>query len=184
MTNLPQIQGNFQTMSSREIATLCEKEHRHVLRDIDTLNETYEKMGLSKVGQGYYTTPNTGNQQYREYLLTKEQCIDLITGYRADVRIRINRRWQELEKATSLVLPDFSNPAEAARAWAAEFEKRELRAVKKLLKKQGVISIDDYIALNPANMSLREVIDILRQNTNWTFGKTLKAGFKIMGEKK
>ena len=43
-------------------------------------------MGLPKVGQGYYTTPNTGNQQYREYLLTKEQCIDLITGYRADVR--------------------------------------------------------------------------------------------------
>ncbi|UYZ69992.1 hypothetical protein LP089_07515 [Moraxella bovis] len=67
---------------------------------------------------------------------------------------------------------------------AAEFEKRELRAVKKLLKKQGVISIDDYIALNPANMSLREVIDILRQNTNWTFGKTLQAGFRIMGEKK
>ena len=38
------------TMSSREIATLCDKEHRHVLRDIDNLNETYEKMGLPKVG--------------------------------------------------------------------------------------------------------------------------------------
>lgn len=105
MTNLPQVQGNFQTMSSREIATLCEKEHRHVLRDIDNLNETYEKMGLPKVGQGYYTTPNTGNQQYREYLLTKEQCIDLITGYRADLRIRINRRWQQLEQATAPRLP-------------------------------------------------------------------------------
>ena len=105
MTNLPRVQGNFQTMSSREIATLCEKEHRHVLRDIDNLNETYEKMGLPKVGQGYYTTPNTGNQQYREYLLTKEQCIDLITGYRADLRIRINRRWQQLEQATAPRLP-------------------------------------------------------------------------------
>ena len=85
--NLTSLQ-NTPTMSSREIAELCGKEHRHVLRDIDNLNETYEKMGLPKVGQGYYTTPNTGNQQYREYLLTKEQCIDLITGYRADVRIR------------------------------------------------------------------------------------------------
>lgn len=63
-------------------------------------------------------------------------------------------------------------------------KEQTVRAVKKLLKKQGVINIDDYIALNPANMSLREVIDILRQNTNWTFGKTLQAGFKIMGEKK
>ena len=39
------------TMSSREIATLCDKEHRHVLRDIDNLNETYEKIPLPKVGQ-------------------------------------------------------------------------------------------------------------------------------------
>lgn len=84
-------------MSSREIAQLCEKRHDHVLRDVDNLNSTYEKMGLPKVGEGSYTTPNTGNQHYREFLLTKEQTIDLITGYRADVRIRINRRWQELE---------------------------------------------------------------------------------------
>ena len=65
--NLTSLQ-NTPTMSSREIAELCEKEHRHVLRDIDNLNETYEKMGLPKVGQGYYTTPNTGNQQYDEKL--------------------------------------------------------------------------------------------------------------------
>ena len=82
--NLTSLQ-NTPTMSSREIAELCDKEHRNVLRDIDNLNETYEKMGLLKIEQGYYTAPNTGNQQYREYLLTKEQCIDLITGYRADV---------------------------------------------------------------------------------------------------
>ena len=89
--NLPILQSEVKTMSSREIATLCDKEHRHVLRDIDNLNQTYEQMGLPKVGQGYYTTANTGSQQYREYLLTKEQSIDLVTGYRADIRIRINR---------------------------------------------------------------------------------------------
>ena len=67
-------------MSSREIAELCEKEHRNVLRDIDNLNETYEKIPLPEVGQGYYTAPNTGNQQHREYLLTKEHrnvCRDI-----------------------------------------------------------------------------------------------------------
>ena len=56
------------TMSSREIAELCDKEHRHVLRDIENLNETYEKMGLLKIEQGYYTTHNTGNQQHRNVL--------------------------------------------------------------------------------------------------------------------
>lgn len=63
-------------------------------------------------------------------------------------------------------------------------KEQTVRAVKKLLKKQGMISMDDYIALNPANMTLREVINILRKNTNWTFGKTMQAGFKVMGERK
>lgn len=92
------IQENLKTMSSREIAKLCDKEHRNVCRDIDTLNESYEQMGMLKVEQGYYTHPNTGSQQYRQFLLSKEQTIDLITGYRADIRIRINRRWAELEQ--------------------------------------------------------------------------------------
>ena len=122
-------------MSSREIATLCDKEHRHVLRDIDNLNATYGQMGMPKVGQTPYTHEQNG-QTYYEYQLTKEQTIDLITGYRADLRIRINRRWQELEKAISLVLPDFSNPAEAARAWAAEFEKREQAEKAKIALEQ------------------------------------------------
>lgn len=95
------IQENIKTMSSREIAELCDKEHRNVCRDIDSLNESYEQMGLLKVEQGYYTHPNTGNQQYRQFLLSKEQTVDLITGYRADIRIRINRRWAELEQQVS-----------------------------------------------------------------------------------
>lgn len=63
-------------------------------------------------------------------------------------------------------------------------KEQTVRAVKKLLKKQGMISMDDYIALNPANISLREVINILGKETKWTFSKTLQAGFKITGEKK
>ena len=99
------------TMSSREIARLCEKEHRNVLRDIENLNQTYAEMGLLKIEQGYFTHPSTGSQRHREFLLTREQCIDLVTGYRADVRIRINRRWQELEnqqKSTALSRKDLA----------------------------------------------------------------------------
>src|SRR5699024_12686648 len=93
--NIQTLQTNNQTMSSREIVQWCNKDHRHVLRDIDDLNATYEVMALPKVGQSNYTADN--GQSYRQYLLNKEQTIDLITGYRADIRIRINRRWQELE---------------------------------------------------------------------------------------
>lgn len=102
--NIQTLQTNNQTMSSREIAGLCNKDHRHVLRDIDDLNATYEVMALPKVGQSNYIADN--GQSYRQYLLNKEQTIDLITGYRADIRIRINRRWQELEaQASAPVIP-------------------------------------------------------------------------------
>lgn len=95
---------NLPTMSSREIAELCDKRHDHVCRDIENLNLEYGKLSLPKVGETPYTHEQNG-QTYREFRLTKEQTIDLITGYRADLRIRINRRWQQLEQATAPRLP-------------------------------------------------------------------------------
>ena len=114
-----------QTMSSREISELTGKRHDHVLRDCDALNENYEKMGFPKIGEGYYTHPNTGNQQHREYRLTKMQTFDLMTGYSAELRIKVNRRWAELEakeQAHQQIPQSFS---EALRLAAEQAEKIE-----------------------------------------------------------
>lgn len=100
------MQINEETMGSREIAELCGKEHRHVMRDIENLNDTYVEMSLPKVGQCSYKADN--GRQYREYLLTQDHCIDLITGYSREIRIRINRRWKELEQ--KVAAPTFQIP--------------------------------------------------------------------------
>ena len=124
-----------QTMSSREIADLTGKRHDHVLRDCDALNENYEKMGFPKIGEGYYTHPNTGNQQHREYRLTKMQTFDLMTGYSAELRIKVNRRWAELEakeQAHQQIPQSFS---EALRLAAEQAEKIE--AQQKQLQAQA-----------------------------------------------
>ena len=120
LTNITQ--HSQPTMSSREIAELCDKEHRNVCRDIENLNATYGQMGMLKIEQTPYTHEQNG-QTYYEYQLTKEQTIDLITGYRADLRIRINRRWQQLEQATAPRLP--TTYLEALRALADEVEAHE-----------------------------------------------------------
>lgn len=84
------------TMSSREIAELTGKRHDNICRDIEILNENYVRLGLLKIEDTPYTHPQNG-QTYREYRLTKLQTFDLMTGYNTELRIKVNRRWAELE---------------------------------------------------------------------------------------
>ncbi|WP_430811301.1 MULTISPECIES: phage antirepressor KilAC domain-containing protein [unclassified Carboxylicivirga] len=149
------------TMSSREIAELTGKRHDHVCRDINNLNGHYANMGLPKVGEGYYTHPNTGSQQHREYLLTKMQTFDLMTGYNAELRIKVNRRWEELEKTKGL--PDFSNPAIAARAWADEVEKKML-AEAQIKEQAPKVLFADSVTASKKSILIGELAKILRQN--------------------
>ena len=123
------MQINTETMGSREIAELCGKEHRHVMRDIENLNDTYVEMSLPKVGQCSYKADN--GRQYKEYLLTQDHCIDLITGYSREIRIRINRRWKELEQQVEA--PLFQIPqtlGEALQLAADQAKQLELAAPK------------------------------------------------------
>ena len=153
--------NNELTISSREIATLCEKEHRNVCRDIENLNATYGQMGMLKIEQTPHTHEQNG-QTYYEYQLTKEQTIDLITGYRADLRIRINRRWQQLEQGKTKLLPQ--TKLEALKAYVAEIEAHELTKTqltheKELAKKDNGKSI--YGA------SIKQVNQVLNGTYTW-----------------
>lgn len=166
MNDLAILKQTAQTMSSREIAQLCDKRHDHVLRDIDNLNLTYQQMGLPKVGEGYYTHPSTGSQQHREFLLTKEQSIDLVTGYRADIRIRINRRWQELEAQNNApALPNFNDPVAAARAWADAVEKQQV-AIAQVAELQPKAQALEAISHSEGSLGVREAAKAVGMGQN------------------
>lgn len=96
------------TMSSREIAELTGKRHDHVVRDIEKmLNDIGE--GLPKFGDTYINEQN--GQEYRCYNLPKNLTLNLVTGYRADMRLKIIDRWLELEAKPAVAAP--SNMVEA-----------------------------------------------------------------------
>ena len=92
--------NNVLTMSSLEIAELTGKRHDNVVRDIKAMFEQLgDSEGLPRSGDTY-THPQNG-QKYKCYNLPKDETICLIAGYNAQVRMRIIKRWQELEQKES-----------------------------------------------------------------------------------
>ena len=118
--NIQTLQINNQTMSSREIADLCEKQHGHVKRDIETMCQQIE-IDASKFG---YTYIDASNRRQFEYMLDKDLTITLVTGYNAQLRYRIVKRWQELEaNANSPVIPQsFADALQLAADQARQLE--------------------------------------------------------------
>ena len=135
------LSNNQQTMSSREIAELTNKEHKNVLVDCDKLNEYYKEMGLAEISADCYK--DLRNREQREYRLTKLQTLDLMTGYRIDLRIKVNRRWAELEeKEQAHALPQNYKEALLALVQKEEEQNAELtKENQKLLPRSQFVDI-------------------------------------------
>lgn len=120
------INQSIKTMSSREIAELTGKEHRHVMRDCLNM---FNGLDLNHMRYAQNWTHPQNNQTYIEYALPRDLVETLITGYSIKLRHAVIARLRELEdhyKNNVVKLPDFTNPVEAARAWANEVEAKQI----------------------------------------------------------
>ena len=142
LTNLTN--NNTTTMTSRDIALVTGKEHRNIIADIEKLNKTYEEMTLLKVQQGFYTHERTGNQQHKQFILNKEQTLDLITGYTPELRIKINRRWAELEQQLANPVAAFNIPTTLSGALrlAAELQEAVEHQTEQVMLLQNKVEED------------------------------------------
>ena len=95
---LAEIQTN-KTMSSREIATLCEKEHKNVIRDIRNMLDSLDG---SLLNHEYYQILTDERGYTSEILLNENLSINLVTGYNPTLRLRMVQHWQELRKPKEL----------------------------------------------------------------------------------
>ena len=92
-----------QTITSLEVAELTGKNHKEVLRDIRNI--------LSQLEDG--AERNFALSEYKDstgrtlpcYRLTKEGCLCLVSGYDANLRMKIINRWKELELQAQPLLP-------------------------------------------------------------------------------
>lgn len=131
------------TMTSREIADLTGKRHPDVKRDIQVMARDL-KEDASSFAHIYL---DGMNRQQIEYRLDREHTDCLLTGYSAAMRMAVIKRWRELEDGGRVIatLPDFSNPAAAARAWAEQFELQQAANQALAIAAPKVEFVDKYV---------------------------------------
>lgn len=133
------------TMRSREIAELTGKQHKHVLRDIDALLETLSP----DLGRGFKTSTyrDASGKENRQFEMDRDSSYCVVAGYDANSRMRIIKRWQELEaEAAKPAL----NPANLSRLqlieMAMQAEQERLALESKVAEIQPKAEAFDLIA--------------------------------------
>ena len=120
-----------ETMTSLEIAEVTGKRHSDVLEAIRNMESAWARVAQRKFPLGSYKDAN--NQSRPCYILNKTECLYVATKFNDEARAKLVLRWEELEsqvRKSEIIMPNFSNPAEAARAWADQYEQRLKLEVK------------------------------------------------------
>ena len=132
------------TMSSREIAQLTGKQHKHVLEDTRNM---LNGLGIDSAAFTAQYKDSTG-RSLPCFNLNKELTLTLVAGYNVKLRLAIIKRWQELEaqqQSNLLVLPNFTDPAEAAIAWATEYKAKQFALKQLEVAKPKVEFVDKFV---------------------------------------
>lgn len=153
--------GKSLKMSSREIAELVDSRHDSVRRTVERLAE-----------RGVIALPPlvekaTAGRPSAEYVFSGDQgkrdSIIVVAQLSPEFTARLVDRWQELESANRVQLPDFTNPAESARAWAEQYELRTIAQQALAIAAPKVEFVDRYVE-NNGTLTFRQVAKLLKAN--------------------
>lgn len=149
------------TMSSRDIAELTGKRHADVMRDIRILMDALEQnAGLRSVCIST-TYVGENDQSYPQYELDKDTSLTLLLGYDPVARMKVVKRWQELEALQAPRLP--KTMAQALRLAAEQAEQIEAQQEQLAQAAPKVEYVDRYVAAN-GSMGFRQVAKLLQAN--------------------
>lgn len=85
----------LQSISSREIAAISKKQHRHLLQSIRKMEITWQRINGSIFRLVEYI--DAKGQKRPEYLLSKKESLYIATKFSDEARVRLVNRWEELE---------------------------------------------------------------------------------------
>lgn len=177
------------TMTSREIAELTSKEHFHVMRDLRKLQEQLGDMFGGSIQNWIH--PQNG-QAYEEFVLDKDTCLTLLLGYDAVARMKVVKRWQELETGAAPML-NMRDPRQMAMAALQLIEvNQELQATieqqqRKIADDAPKVDGFERIAKSDGSMCLTDAAKTLQvqprkltqllQEKGWVYRRPMGAGW-------
>jgi phage antirepressor YoqD-like protein len=149
------------TMTSREIAELTDKRHTDVKRDIENMLRDLGE-DTRNFARIYF---DTMNREQTEFALDRELTETLLTGYSSPLRRKVIARWRQLESLERIVpgLPNFADPATAARAWADQVDARRQLQIELDAAKSAVEFVERYVD-STGFKSFRQVAKLLSAN--------------------
>ncbi|WP_068318990.1 Rha family transcriptional regulator [Polycladidibacter hongkongensis] len=144
MTDLFAVPANSNTqitMSSKEIAERCNKQHKNVIRDIEKMLDdlSEDRLKFEHISKDSY-----GRDQ-KSYLLPKDLTLTLIAGYNVKLRKAIIDRWQELEEQAAQGFKVPKSFKEALRLAADLAEQNEKQQQQIEASKPAVDFVERYV---------------------------------------
>lgn len=146
------------TMSSREIAELTEKDHKHVIRDIRAMLDELSKDGPDL---GHVREDKDARGYTSMFYLERELTDTLLTGYSVVLRRKVIARWHELEADVLFRIPQTF--AQALRIAAEQAEQIEAQDAQLAVAAPKVQFVDSYVT-STGNKGFREVCKLLKAN--------------------
>ena len=150
-------------MTSKEIAELTGKRHDNVLRDVDSLLANLSSELRTGFSVSYEGDPAYG---YRLYRLDRDATLCLVAGYDPNARMRIIKRWQELEEHVRLAAPTslfaLPEPPKISTRTLAQISGRlhhkVLQRTRRMLAKEYRLESDSFTSAHAALRIYRALI--------------------------
>lgn len=162
-----QSQNVARTMSSIELREVINDARvlagEPKVRNDHFLSRVEDELGDDLEGVQKYFTPHHGNQ-VATYDLTLDQC--MLVGMRESKAVRrsVLKKLKGLEGPRVIAtLPDFSNPAAAARAWAEQFELQQQANQALAIAAPKVEFVDKYVE-STGLKGFRQTVKLLGAN--------------------
>ena len=166
MNGLVKIKNNQVVVSSRQVAEKFGKLHKDVLENIRQI--LVAEFSAAKFFQE--TTFENRGKQYPEYLMNRDGFSLLVMGFTGKDALHWKMKYiaafNDMERKLQnkmLMLPDFTNPAEAARAWAEQFDKRA-EAERQLEEAKPKMIFADAVSASDTTILIGDLAKLIKQN--------------------